>query len=153
MSENATDDQGINAQEEQAQDNQDDVVLPPELQDMYNKLDRTMKERYRKCKTKAEKIILLETTMHERKKGKYEISSVFIAISALIVTGITIVAKIFENETFINFIIIMNSVLLPSCIGIILAALLGRYVVPLTVSISWIGVGVSISTLFLEIFE
>ncbi|CAG8592837.1 3182_t:CDS:1 [Racocetra fulgida] len=50
-------------------DNQDDDFLTPELQEMYKKLDRRMKERYQRCKTDEAKIALLEGIMHERKKG------------------------------------------------------------------------------------
>ncbi|RHZ80065.1 hypothetical protein Glove_139g38 [Diversispora epigaea] len=49
-------------------DNQDDDILTPELEEVHKKLDRKQKERYRRCKNMGEKIVLLKTTMHERKK-------------------------------------------------------------------------------------
>ncbi|RHZ81131.1 hypothetical protein Glove_123g160 [Diversispora epigaea] len=67
-----------------------DDILTPELKEVYKKLDQRMRERYHKCKTDEGKILILETTIHERKRGKYEINSVFIAISALSTIAITV---------------------------------------------------------------
>ncbi|RHZ46867.1 hypothetical protein Glove_606g20 [Diversispora epigaea] len=86
-------------------DNQDDKFLTPELKKVYKKLDRKMKERYRRYRTDEEKIILLETVMHERKKGKYEINSVFNAISVLNTIAITVTAKYIKDENFTKFFI------------------------------------------------
>ncbi|RHZ77113.1 hypothetical protein Glove_185g74 [Diversispora epigaea] len=74
-------------------DNQDDNILTPELKEVHKKLDRRQKERYRKCRTEEAKIVLLEGIMHERKKGKYEITSVFNAISVFTTIAITVTAN------------------------------------------------------------
>ncbi|RHZ75618.1 hypothetical protein Glove_212g117 [Diversispora epigaea] len=134
---------------ENGSDIKDDGILTPELEEVYKKLDRRQKERYQKCRTEEAKIVLLETTRHERKKGKYEIASVFNAISVLTTIAITVTAKdaFFINKCYINIII----VLFPTYIGITLAIILGIFIVSPAISVSWIGVGASISTFFFEI--
>ncbi|RHZ86148.1 hypothetical protein Glove_54g12 [Diversispora epigaea] len=90
----------------------EETFLTPELKEVYKKLDRRMKELYHECKTDEGKIILLKTTRYDSKKGKYEINSIFIAISTLSTIAITVTATYIndENSTKI-FIITLNYVL------------------------------------------
>ncbi|RHZ80268.1 hypothetical protein Glove_137g86 [Diversispora epigaea] len=152
-------------------------ILTPELKEVYKKLDRRMRERYDKSKTDEGKINILETTIHERKRGV-----IFIAISALSTIAITVTAiyikdenstkifiitlnciifgaqtfilplkltrEAFVNKSHVNLIIIVLS---PTCIGIILAIFLGIFAISPTLAISWIGVGASISNHCFEI--
>ncbi|RHZ76386.1 hypothetical protein Glove_198g104 [Diversispora epigaea] len=78
---------------ENGSDNKDDGILTLELEEVYKKLDKRQKERYRRCKNMGEKIVLFEGIMSERKKGKYEIASVFNAISVLTTIAITVTAN------------------------------------------------------------
>ncbi|CAG8852510.1 13231_t:CDS:2, partial [Gigaspora margarita] len=107
----------------------------------------------------------------ERKKWKLAINTSFTVLSILVTIAINAVAKIFNNDEYINnFVLILNCIvfgiqtftiisvpvnegifddktwtrvmwiLIPTIIGILLAIFLGIYVLPASVTISWIVV-------------
>ncbi|RIB07028.1 hypothetical protein C2G38_2215576 [Gigaspora rosea] len=155
--------------------------IPLELKKILNSLSRNQQSFYN---TSANKINFLKAIREERKKWKLAINVSFTVLTILVTIAINAVAKIFNNDEYINkFVLILNCIvfgiqaftiisvpvnegifddktwtrvvwiLIPTIIGILLAIFLGIYVLPASVTISWIVVGVLGSNLFLQAFE
>ncbi|CAG8457675.1 17317_t:CDS:2 [Gigaspora rosea] len=96
------------------------------------------------------------TIRKERKKWKLAINASFTVLTILVTIAINAVAKIFNNDKYINkFVLILNCIVFGIQAFTIISVPVneGIYVLPASVTISWIVVGVLGSNLFLQAFE